>query len=82
LRELNISYTLPNKWIAGTKFIKKVTVAAVGKNLFLFVPKSNQWGDPEFNYSSLGNTFGLASSFQSPCFKIIRWFITCTILTA
>jgi TonB-linked SusC/RagA family outer membrane protein len=70
LRELNISYTLPNKWIAGTKFIKKVTVAAVGKNLFLFVPKSNQWGDPEFNYSSLGNTFGLASSFQSPASRL------------
>ncbi|HRI22155.1 MAG TPA: TonB-dependent receptor, partial [Panacibacter sp.] len=62
LREVNISYTLPAKWLGNAKYIKKVTVAAVGKNLFLFVPKSNQWGDPEFNYSSLGNTFGLASS--------------------
>jgi TonB-linked SusC/RagA family outer membrane protein len=70
LREVNISYTLPNKWIGGAKFIKKVTIAAVGKNLFLFVPKSNQWGDPEFNYSTLGNTFGLASSFQSPASRL------------
>ena len=70
LREVNISYTLPNKWITGVKFIKKVTIAAVGKNLFLFVPKSNQWGDPEFNYSTLGNTFGLASSFQSPASRL------------
>lgn len=76
LRELNISYTFPNKWIAGTKFIKKVTVAAVGKNLFLFVPKSNQWGDPEFNYSSLGNTFGLASSFQSPASRLFGGSLT------
>ncbi|MBG9376916.1 SusC/RagA family TonB-linked outer membrane protein [Panacibacter sp. DH6] len=70
LREVNISYTLPAKWLGGTKFIKKATVAAVGKNLFLFVPKSNQWGDPEFNYSTLGNTFGLASSFQSPASRL------------
>ena len=70
LREVNISYTLPAKWLGNAKYIKKVTVAAVGKNLFLFVPKSNQWGDPEFNYSSLGNTFGLASSFQSPASRL------------
>lgn len=70
LREVNISYTLPSKFIAGTKFIKKVTLSAVGKNLFLFVPKSNQWGDPEFNYSTIGNTFGLASSFQSPASRL------------
>jgi hypothetical protein len=66
LRELNISYTLPSKWLGNGKVIKRLTVSAVGKNLFLFVPKSNQWGDPEFNYSTTGNTFGLASSFQSP----------------
>jgi TonB-linked SusC/RagA family outer membrane protein len=66
LRELNISYSLPARLLAGTKYIKKVTISAVGKNLLLFVPKSNQWGDPEFNYSATGNTFGLASSFQAP----------------
>ena len=70
LRELNISYTLPQRWIAKGGFIKKVTVSAVGKNLFLFVPKSNQWGDPEFNYSTTGNTFGIASSFQSPASRL------------
>ncbi|HEY4286217.1 MAG TPA: SusC/RagA family TonB-linked outer membrane protein [Puia sp.] len=66
LRELNFSYSLPMRWIGGGTVIKKVTVSAIGKNLFLFVPKSNQWGDPEFNYSTTNNTFGLASGFQSP----------------
>ena len=66
LRELNISYNLPAKWIGGVKAIKRITVSAVGKNLLLLVPKSNQWGDPEFNYSTTGNTFGLASGFQAP----------------
>jgi hypothetical protein len=70
LREMNISYTLPQKWIGNGKFIKRVTVSAVGKNLLLFVPKSNQWGDPEFNYSTTGNTFGIASSYQSPASRL------------
>jgi TonB-linked SusC/RagA family outer membrane protein len=76
LRELNISYTLPSRWLGNGKTIKRLTVAAVGKNLFLFVPKSNQWGDPEFNYSTTGNTFGLASSFQSPASRLFGGSIT------
>ncbi len=70
LRELNISYVLPLKWFGNQNILKKVTVSAVGRNLLLFVPKSNQWGDPEFNYQSTGNTFGLSSSFQSPASRL------------
>ena len=70
LREVNISYTLPQRWFNNVKAIKKLTVSAVGRNLLLIVPKSNQWGDPEFNYSSTGNTFGLASAFQSPASRL------------
>ncbi len=74
LRELNISYNLPTKLLG--KAVKKVTISAVGKNLLLFVPKSNQWGDPEFNYSSVGNTFGVASSFQTPASRLFGGSIT------
>ncbi|MGN6533346.1 MAG: SusC/RagA family TonB-linked outer membrane protein [Ginsengibacter sp.] len=76
LRELNISYNIPLKWIGNGKVIKRITVAAVGKNLFLFVPKSNLWGDPEFNYSTTGNTFGLASGFQSPASRMFGGSLT------
>jgi TonB-linked SusC/RagA family outer membrane protein len=76
LREVNISYTLPNKWIGNGKVVKRVTVALIGKNLLLFVPESNQWGDPEFNYSATGNTFGLASSFQSPASRLFGGTLT------
>ncbi len=70
LRELNLSYSLPSSILGNGKVIKKITISAVAKNLFLFVPKSNQWGDPEFNYSATGNTFGLGSSFQSPASRL------------
>ncbi|MEP6465090.1 MAG: SusC/RagA family TonB-linked outer membrane protein, partial [Parafilimonas sp.] len=76
LREVNISYNLPLKWIGNGKIIKRITVSAVGKNLLLFVPKSNQWGDPEFNYSTTGNTFGIASSFQSPASRLFGGSVT------
>jgi TonB-linked SusC/RagA family outer membrane protein len=76
LRELNISYVLPAKWFGNKNIIKSVTVAAVGKNLFLIAPKSNQWGDPEFNYSSTGNTFGIASSFQAPASRLFGGSLT------
>ncbi|MFL5740197.1 MAG: SusC/RagA family TonB-linked outer membrane protein [Flavisolibacter sp.] len=66
LRELNISYTIPPGWIGNGKVIKRLTLSAVGRNLFLIVPKSNQWGDPEFNSATGVNTFGLSSSYQTP----------------
>jgi len=76
LREVNISYTLPQKWIGNGKVIKRVTIAAVGKNLLLLVPKSNQWSDPEFNYTNVGNTFGVSSSFQSPASRMYGASVT------
>ncbi|WP_207514891.1 SusC/RagA family TonB-linked outer membrane protein [Longitalea luteola] len=76
LREVNISYNLPLKWIGGGKYIQRLTVSAIGRNLFLIVPKSNQWGDPEFNYSSTNNTFGISSSYQSPASRLFGGSIT------
>ena len=76
LREVNISYTLPNKWLGNGTVIKRVTASLIGKNLLLFVPKSNQWGDPEFNYSSLNNTSGIASGFQSPAARLFGGSLT------
>jgi TonB-linked SusC/RagA family outer membrane protein len=76
LRELNLSYNLPLKWIGGGKYIQRLTVSAIGRNLFLIVPKSNAWGDPEFNYSSTNNTFGISSSYQSPASRLFGGSIT------
>lgn len=76
LREVNLSYNLPLKWIGGGKYIQRLTVSAIGRNLFLIVPKSNAWGDPEFNYSSTNNTFGISSSYQSPASRLFGGSIT------
>ncbi|MDR3653786.1 MAG: SusC/RagA family TonB-linked outer membrane protein [Paludibacter sp.] len=67
LRELNITYNLPSKFLKNNvNFIKRASVSIIGKNLLMYLPKSNQWGDPEFNYTSSGNVAGVSSAYQTP----------------
>lgn len=78
LREVAISYTLPFKWIGDNKVVKKAVVGVTGRNLFAFIPKSNQWSDPEFNYTAAGNTFGLSNVFSTPPARTFGGYITLT----
>lgn len=78
LRELAISYTLPFAWIGDEKIVKRVVVSAVGRNLFTFLPKSNRYADPEFNYTAAGNTFGINSVFATPPARIFGGSLTVT----
>ncbi|MCU7551055.1 SusC/RagA family TonB-linked outer membrane protein [Chitinophagaceae bacterium LB-8] len=78
LRELVISYDIPSKYIGETKVIKKVVVGAVGRNLLTFLPKSNQWTDPEFNYTSAGNTYGINNVFATPPARYFGGSVTLT----
>jgi len=59
LREVNLSFNL-DQFIKQTKFIKGATFALTGRNLFIWVPKTNIWTDPEFSdTSSTSNTRGV-----------------------
>jgi hypothetical protein len=73
---VNLSYNLPTKWLGNGNVLKRLIVSFVAKNLFIWTPSSNQWGDPEFNYSTTGNTFGLASGFQSPASRVYGGSLT------
>jgi hypothetical protein len=70
LRELVIGYDVPASFIGAGKFVKKLNVAAVARNLITLLPKSNQWTDPEFNFTTAGNTFGINSVFAQPPARI------------
>ncbi len=63
LRELSLSYTLPDQLLAGQKVIKAASVGVVGTNLFVIRDKSNTIGDPEYLYN---NTDGYYSFRQVP----------------
>lgn len=77
-RELAITYELPFKWIGETQIIKRFAIGAIGRNLFTFLPKSNQWTDPEFNYTSAGNTFGINNVFSTPPARFFGGSVTLT----
>jgi TonB-linked SusC/RagA family outer membrane protein len=78
LREVAISYSLPFSWIGENKVIKRFVISAVGRNLLLFLPDSNQWTDPEFNYTVDNNTFGLNNVFSTPPARTFGGSVTLT----
>ncbi|NMD28262.1 MAG: hypothetical protein GYA79_00960, partial [Bacteroidetes bacterium] len=69
LRELTLIYDFPASIFKG-KGIKGASIGFTGRNLFMWLPKSNQWTDPEFtangNNSYTGNAVGLSTAFNQP----------------
>jgi len=54
LRELSLTYNLSPKLVTKTKVLKSASISAVGRNLLIWVPKTNLYTDPD--YSDAGNT--------------------------
>lgn len=48
LRELDITFDL-DQFVKGNKYIKGLSVALTGRNLFIWTPKENTYTDPEFS---------------------------------
>lgn len=63
LRELNISYALPQSLLKGQKVIRQASIGFVGTNLFIIRHKDNTYGDPESLYNQ---TDGYLSFRQIP----------------
>jgi TonB-linked SusC/RagA family outer membrane protein len=68
IRELSLSYDIPQSIVQKAKLLKKATLTAVGRNLFIWRPKDNQWTDPEFSEDN-SNAVGQTSTFQAPPVK-------------
>jgi TonB-linked SusC/RagA family outer membrane protein len=59
LRELSLAFDL-NQFIKNNKYIKGLSIALTGRNLFIWVPKNNPWTDPEFSDTNVNsNTRGV-----------------------
>ena len=70
LREVNLSFNL-DQFIKQTKFIRGMTFALTGRNLFLWAPKNNPWTDPEFSNSGpTSNLRGVNDIRQTPGTRI------------
>ena len=80
MRELSLSYDLPQNFINKVKFLKGATISAQGRNLFLFAPKSNIYTDPEYSaFSSGSNAIGFTSLSQTPPGRFYGLSLTVTL---
>ncbi|MBK6937744.1 MAG: SusC/RagA family TonB-linked outer membrane protein [Chitinophagaceae bacterium] len=70
IRELSLTYNIPSKVLGFTKnVIKGATFTISGRNLFMFLPKTNEWYDPEFA-NTTGNAMGVAGLDNTPSTRI------------
>ena len=79
IRELSFYYDVPTRHLAaGTGgFVKGAKVGFVGRNLFMFLPDSNMYGDPEANSGS-GNAVGYSPGSSIPPTKSYGFNVTIT----
>jgi TonB-linked SusC/RagA family outer membrane protein len=61
LREVSLTYTMPSSLFEG-KAIKGATIGFSGRNLLMWLPKSNQWADPEFSSNANASNGGNATT--------------------
>jgi len=73
LREVSLNYEFPARLFKGNT-LKGVTVGITGRNLLTWLPKTNQWTDPEFssngNSAYTGNAQGRSTAYNMPPTRI------------
>lgn len=77
LREVVLSYSLPQALMANSKIIKKATVSLIGRNLLMLRPSTNWWTDPEFS-STTGNAIGSTTISQTPPTRLMGFNVNLT----
>jgi TonB-linked SusC/RagA family outer membrane protein len=65
IREIALQYDLPKSLFGNGKYVKGATIGIQGRNLFLFVPKSNIYTDPEYSFTDT-NAIGINTLGQTP----------------
>lgn len=79
LREISLSYEFPAKLFKGNT-LRGCTVSLTGRNLLTWLPKSNQWTDPEFssngNSAYTGNAQGRSTGYNMPPTRIFGANVT------
>jgi hypothetical protein len=65
LRDISLNYRVPMSIFGKQKAIKAVNISAFGRNLFLLLPKENEYTDPEFSNTN-GNGVGINNTLNTP----------------
>lgn len=70
LRELQVAYNIPARFLNGQRIIKQASVALIGRNLFSIWHKDNIYNDPEFVYAG-GSSEGYLSWRHLPPTRMV-----------
>jgi len=65
IREVSLRYSLPESIISKTKIFQSIAVSLVGRNIALWTPKTNHWGDPDMFTSGDSNIPGYQTMGKS-----------------
>ena len=79
LREVSLSYAVPKRMLGTQQVVKDLSLSLIGRNLFMWRPKTNIWSDPEFSTNATGNAVGYTTEFQTPPTRILSATISATI---
>lgn len=67
IREISLHYDFPTAFLSATRVIKAASLSVQGRNLFIWVPKTNLYTDPEYSANgATSNAIGLTSIAQTP----------------
>jgi TonB-linked SusC/RagA family outer membrane protein len=84
IREVSLGYSLPESVLRTQKLFKDFSFTVNARNLFLWVPKSNQYTDPDFSFTSSSsntssrNTSGIGTSQINPPTRTIGFTVAAT----
>jgi TonB-linked SusC/RagA family outer membrane protein len=84
IREVSLGYRVPESVIRTQKLFKDFSFTINARNLFLWVPKSNQFTDPDFGFTSSSSTdtdrnaAGVTTSSINPPTRTIGFTIAAT----
>jgi len=74
LREVALTYTFPST-LFSKKGLKGASISFTGRNLFTWLPKTNEWTDPEFS-NTTGNAQGVNDRDNTPPTRIFGANVT------
>ena len=77
IREVSIGYTFPKSMLAKQNIVKGLSVSLNARNVFLWLPKTNEYTDPDFNFTDT-NSSGVTTSQINPPTRIIGANISVT----
>jgi hypothetical protein len=80
VREVALTYDFSKRFLGNQKVVKGLSLSALGRNLFMWRPKTNIWSDPEFSTNGTGNATGYTTEFQTPPTRVISFSLTANIL--